>query len=159
MANVKFKIEGLKQLETALLELNKEYGGKSANQAMRPAIRKAMAPLKAQIEAKTPVDTGALKASVKLSIGVPTRKMVSQSEHYKSTTILAGRVGWHWKGKSLWKQALTVEYGNSKRSGQFILTNTFEQNNSQMLATFKATLGPAIEKKAKSLNKKRLKGK
>ena len=159
MTDVVMKVEGLKELEKALTELNEEFGGKSAPQAIRPAIRKAMAPLVPKLQAATPEDTGALKQSAKLSVRTPNKKMASQSEHYNNTTILAGQVGWFWKKPSLWSRALAVEYGTQDRAGKFILTQLFEQNNSEMLKTFKAELGPAIEKKAAQLHKKRLKGK
>ena len=160
MANVKMKVQGLKELEKNLLALNKEYGGKSAPSAMRPAIKAAMSPLLSQVQSETPVDTGRLRDSAKLAIGVPSKKMVSQSQHFKSSTIIAGRVGWFWKsGNSLWKQGLAVEFGTANQKANYTLTQLLERNNSQMISTFKNSLGPAIEKKAASLHKKKLKGK
>jgi HK97 gp10 family phage protein len=156
---VSMKVQGLKELEASLIALNKEYGGKSAPQAMRPAIKAAMAPLQSELASNTPVDTGALRDSASVKIGKPSKKMVSNSAHYNSTTIIAGRVGWFWRTDSLWYEALAVEFGTQNKAGQHPLKNLFDSNNQEMLNTFKRTLGPAIEKKAKQLHKKKMKGK
>ena len=152
------KVEGLKELEKNLLALQKEYGGKAAPQAMRPAIKAAIAPLKGTVEGNTPVDTGDLRDSAKVSIVKPTKKMLSESDHYNRDTIIVGRAGWFWRDKSLWQKALAVEFGTRKMAAQSVLRNTFEMNTGAMVSRFKNTLGPAIEKKAKALNKKRNKG-
>lgn len=158
MVDIKMKMTGLRDLEKALLALNKEYSGKAAPQAMRPAVKAAMTSVEEDIGASTPVEDGTLKASVKTVIGKPTKKMVSQSAHYNQTTVIAGRSGWFWKSRSLWRQALSVEFGTSHKSGKAVLRNSLDRHSAGMLETFKNTLGPAIEKKAKALHKKRLKG-
>ncbi|WP_069299893.1 hypothetical protein [Neptunicoccus sediminis] len=151
----KTEVKGLKDLEKALLELGKEYGNpKYAVQAMRPAIKAAMNGVDSDIEQNTPVDTGELKETVKTKIGKPSRKML-KSKHFSQTTIIAGRTGYFWKGGSFWFQALSVEFGNDKTPTFAPLRTAFDTNHSGMLDRFKDTLGPAIEKKAKALNKKR----
>ena len=156
---IKGNLTGLKDLEKALSALNKEYGGKAAAQALRPAIRAAIKPLESDVRNATPVQSGALKESTKVKIGKPTKNMAS-SEYYAKDTVVYGQVGWFWKGKpSLWIQALAVEYGNNKVPAQAILRDTFNANSDEMLKKFKSSLGPAIEKKAKALAKKQLKSK
>lgn len=151
------KIEGLKGLEKALLELQKEYGGNSAAQAMRPAVKAAMGPLVSVVKGSTPVDTGALAEATKIKIGKPTKKMLASSNHYNSTTVIYGQVGWFWGKPSLWLQALAVEYGTSKVPASFALRGALEGSEAGIVNRFKNALGPAIEKKAAAAAKKRSK--
>tara|TARA_R110000787_G_scaffold2708_7_gene10488 strand:- start:866 stop:1348 length:483 start_codon:yes stop_codon:yes gene_type:complete len=156
---IKGNITGLKDLEKALLALNKEYSGKAAAQALRPAIKAAVAPLETPIRNATPIDSGDLRDSTKVKVGKPNKKMAS-SEYYTKDTVIYGQVGWFWKGSpSLWHQALAVEFGTRDNPAQSILRDTFDANSDEMLNKFKSTLGPAIEKKAKALAKKQLKSK
>lgn len=155
MTEIIMKLEGLKAMEASLIALQKEYGGKAAAQALRPAIRAAMAPLVSDVAGATPVDNGTLAASVKLKIGKPTRKMAS-SDYYQSSTILYGQVGWFWSNPSLWTQALAVEFGTQDVPAQSVLRNIHDREANGMLQRFGGTLGPAIEKKAAQLAKKRI---
>ena len=157
MVDIKMNVKGMRELEGALIALQKEYGGKAATQAMRPAMKAAMAPLVSDVAGGTPVDSGDLRDSTKVKIGKPTKKMVSSSAHYNSTTIIYGQVGWYWSGKSLWTQALAVEFGTQELPANEVLRGTFDRENAGMVQRFKDTLGPSIEKKAKSLAKKRTK--
>ena len=149
------KVEGLKDLEKALRELGKEFGNpKYAVQAMRPAVKAAMN-VEEKIEENTPIDSGGLKESVTTKIGKATKK-IKKSNHFNDNTIIVGRSGYFWKkGESRWNQALAVEFGNEKTSASAPLRNAFDEEHAGMLQRFKDTLGPAIEKKGKSLNKKR----
>lgn len=148
------EVKGLKELEKALVALQKEYGGKAAPQAMRPAVVAAIKPLKAKVQDDTPVDDGWLLKSVKQTVGKPTRDMLSYSPNfYKSTTIIAGRVGYF--GNSVWKRALHMEYGTRDIPAKHTLEQVFDTEARAMTMRFSKTLGPAIEKKAKALNKKR----
>ena len=154
MVDIRMDVRGMRDLEASLRALQKEYGGKAASQALRPAMRAAMAPLVSEVASATPVDQGTLRDSAKLKIGKPTKKM-SSSQYYNSSTILYGQVGWFWRGHSLWNQALAVEFGTQDQPSQGILRNLHDREVDGMLRRFGDTLGPAIEKKAKSLAKKR----
>ena len=151
------KVTGLKELEKNLLALQKEYGGKAAPQAMRPAVKAAIAPLKALVQGGTPVDEGWLLKSVKQTVGKPTRDMLTRSPNlYDSTTIISGRIGYF--GNNVYGRALRMEYGTRHIPANHTLEQVFDREASGMLKRFKDTLGPAIEKKATALNKKRNKG-
>lgn len=150
-----FKVEGLKELETALMALADEYGPKKAVQSMRPAVKAATQPVEEQIRSTTPADSGNLAASTRTRIGKPTGRML-RSEHFHKDMVIAARVGWTWSGEQrLWNQALAVEFGTSRMAGSATLGSAMQQNAEQMAKTFGETLGPAIEKKAASLNKRR----
>ena len=128
MKSEQIEVKGLKELERALLALQKEYGGKSGAQALRPAVVAAIKPLKAKLQDDTPV-------------------------FYNSTTVLAGRVGYF--GNNVWKRALHMEYGTVNLSANHTLEQVFDSESRAMIRRFSKTLGPAIEKKAKALNRKR----
>lgn len=150
-----FKVEGLKELEAALIELADEYGPKKAVQSMRPAVKAATDPVEQAIRSSTPADTGNLAASTRTRIGKPTGKML-RSVHFHKDMVIAARVGWTWSGENrLWNQALAVEFGTAQQSGNAVLWSAIQQHSEQMAKTFGETLGPAIEKKAASLNKRR----
>lgn len=155
MVDINMRLEGLRAMEASLRALQKEYGGKAAAQAMRPAVRAAMAPLVAEVSSSTPVESGALRDSTKMKIGKPTRKILS-SAYYNSSTILYGQVGWYWSNPSLWNQALAVEFGTNDVPAQMVLRGIHEREAPEMLRRFGETLGPAIEKKAAQLAKKRI---
>lgn len=155
MVDVKFKMTGVKELEKSLIALQKEYGGKAAAQAMRPAVKAAMAPLVSDVAGSTPVDSGFLVGTTKLKVGKPTKKM-QVSAHYNSTTVIYGQVGWFFKGGHF-RQAVAVEYGTSTSPASSTLRGAFEGKERAIINRFKDSLGPAIEKKAKSLHKKRSK--
>lgn len=148
------RVDGLRQLEKNLIALQKEFGGKAAAQAMRPAVVAAIKPLKPLVAEGTPVDEGTLRASVAVKVGKPNRKML-RSDHYNNTTILVGRVGWFWSDTSLWNQALAVEFGTRSKPATHVLEQAFDTQANTMAKTFGDTLGPAIEKKAKALAKKK----
>ena len=148
------RVEGLRDLERNLRALQKEYGGKAATQAMRPALKAAIDPLKGDIAQDTPVDSGNLQATTKVAIGKPNKKMLA-TRHYNATTVIAGRVGWFWRSRSYWYQAIAMEFGTRGSPALNILRGTFDREHMGMLNRFKTALGPAIEKKAKSLKKKR----
>lgn len=154
---MKMKVEGLRDLERKLIDLQQEYGGRTAAQALRPAVKAAMTPLVSEVEGNTPVDTGVLQSSTRLKIGKPTKKMVSRSGHYKSTTIIYGQVGWFWRGGRFWPQVIAVEFGTMETPAHNVLRSALENNARGIVTRFKNTLGPSIEKKAAAAARKRRK--
>ena len=153
--NFNVRVEGLKQLERNLSELGRTYGDpKYALQAIRPAIRAALLPIRDRIKQNTPVDTGGLKASTNLRITKATNKL-KRNRNVGQDAVIVGQVGWFWRSpNSLWRQALSVEFGNATTKAQSTLRPALERNFSRIVATFRDTLGPAIEKKARQLAKK-----
>ncbi|MCG3181197.1 MAG: hypothetical protein BIFFINMI_03572 [Phycisphaerae bacterium] len=61
MADWKFKIDGLKELEAQLKDLASE---KTAKKILRSAATKAIRPMRKEAKAQCPKDTGALKKSI-----------------------------------------------------------------------------------------------
>ena len=158
--NKEIRVEGLKDLEKALLRLQKEYGGNTAVQAMRPAVKAAMGPLVPTVKMATPIDTGELSNSVKLKIGKPTKRM-TKSRHYSSSAytsdvVIYGQVGWFFpKGRENHLKAVAVEYGTRDVPASFALRGALENSEVVIVNRFKNALGPAIEKKAAAAARKR----
>ena len=156
--DIKFSINGLKELEAALHDLNEEFGPKSAGSAIRPAIKKAMAPIESAISAGTPVDSGGLQSTVTTKIGKVTKKM-NYGGHFSDDTILAGRSGYFWSDKpSYYSQTLSIEFGTTQISAFAPLRNALDMNAEGVLNEFRSELVIAIEKTATRLAKKRMKG-
>lgn len=151
--DIKFKVEGLRELDDALIALAQEYGHKNAATAMRPAMKAAMKPMEEAIRSTTPVDSGTLAASTKTRIGKVTRKMLN-SVHFHKDMVIAARTGWTWGKPSLWNQALAVEFGTSKHSGSATLWSAFQSQIDGAVRIFGKELGPAIERTAARLAKK-----
>ena len=112
-----------------------------------------MAPLVADVTQDTPVDSGALRDSVKIKIGKPTARM-SSSAHYNSSTVIYGQVGWFWRSPSLWHEALAVEFGTQNVPARNVLRGIHDREAAGMLRRFQETLGPAIERKAAQLSRR-----
>lgn len=150
------KVEGLRELDSALADLVAEFGPKSAGQAVRPALRKASAPIKAAVDANTPVASGTLLGSAKLRIKKPTKKMIAgMGGHHKESHILTATIGYEWSNPSLWNQALSVEFGNSHSPEQAPLRRALRSNANTALDTLSRELAISIEKAAKKLLNKR----
>ena len=154
------KVEGLRDLEKALVRLQKEYGGNAAVQALRPAVKAAMGPLVSDVKMATPVDTGDLSNSVKLKTGKPTKKMLRSRHYYnsayKGNVVIYGQVGWFFpRGRGNHLKAVAVEYGTRDVPASFALRGALEGSETAIINRFKNTLGPAIEKKAAAAARKR----
>ena len=154
MVDIKIDVKGLRALEASLIDLQKEYAGKAASQALRPAVVAAIKPLKARVQDDTPVYEGWLLASVKQTVSKPTKDMLNTNPgFYNSTTILAGRVGYF--GNNVYRRAIHMEFGTVDIAANHTLEQVFDSESNAMLLRFSKTLGPAIERKAKALNNKR----
>ena len=104
-------IRGLRELENNLAALAAEYGPLNAISALRTPMRRSLRVVAEQIRANTPVDTGGLRDSTAVHISRPNSRL-RRSRFVSNNSVLVGRVGWFWRSRSLWYQALSVEYGN-----------------------------------------------
>lgn len=147
------KVLGLKELETSLHKLGKQYSDpKIALQTMRPAMRKSMKSTESAIRSKTPVDSGELANSTKIRIRNSNKK---DKQVLGEDSVMVADVGWHWtKGNSLMNKALAVEYGNKVTIAQPTLRPALQQNASQIVNVFRKELIVSIENKARKLHKK-----
>ena len=144
---VTVRIEGLRQLERNWIRLSNELGPRRARSVANVPIRRALQPVRDQIQRDTPVDTGDLRDSVNLNSGAA-RRTEQRSGTFGPNVVAVGRTGWFWRGRSLWFQALAVEYGTRYTEPRSVLRNALEQNVNNVLRIFANEFGPRIEQRA-----------
>ena len=154
-----FKVEGLAELEKALLDLGAELGYKT----LRTAGRKAMKPVLDSAIAGANEETGDLKAAhaisakkgrgargkggdtaVEIHVG-PTRRSVVQkgADGSKSRNKLAG----------VSQKAIAQEFGTANQQAEPFLRPALSQNADKVLSQFSKELATAIDKAAKKVAK------
>ena len=138
---MKVKIDGLKDLEKTLLNL----GTKTAGKVLRETLKEIAKPMFNDIKNSTPVKTGALKESVRLTSGVGRSK---RSKYSARARIIIG--GKSTKKRKTAGHAITIEYGNSSRAARPFIRPAFDKNVNQALSKFKQTLSQRILKAAKN---------
>ena len=160
MVQIVADLEGAKDVERMLKGLADEYGPKNAASAFNGAVRAAMKGTLDQIQRETPVDRGLLKDSVALKVGKPSKKRLRDSQFVDEFTVVEGRCGWFWKrGDAVNSfEALAVEFGTQTTPAQPTLRKALQNNAQNMVSTFAKEIGPQIEKKARSLGRRRSKG-
>lgn len=147
------KLKGMKELERSLLKLGKEFGDpKYALQALRPAMKKAMKPVEANIRANTPVADGDLKDSVNLKVKKSNKK---DKQVLGNDSVMVAEAGWFWRpGQSTFRKAIAVEYGTSTQEPQPVLRNALDSHANSLIQEFRSELIKSIEKKTKQLRRK-----
>ena len=103
---IKVKVHGLKELDKALNKLDLDL----RKRASREAGRKAMEPVAKEIKSNTPVDSGRLKETVKVSATNAVSRLNKYSK--KASMIASANVGT--KSKDITKtatHAIHLEYG------------------------------------------------
>jgi len=155
----RYEVEGLKELEKALLELGAELGYKT----LRTAGRKAMAPVLQSATAGANEDSGELKRAMAIStkkgrgargkggdtaveilVG-PTRGTVRETaaDGTKSSRKLVG----------VNQKAIAQEYGTVNQKAEPFLRPALANNANQVLSNLGTELAAAIEKAAKKVAK------
>ena len=134
MADLTFMANGFDQLERDWLQLAQDLGPRRARTVANIPIRNALRPVRAVIEANTPVDSGGLRDSINQNQRIATRAEL-RSGTFTRNDVAVGRVGWFWRGESLWFQALAVEYGTRFTQPQRVLRAALEDNVNVVVAT------------------------
>jgi len=137
-----FKIEGLKELETALLELPRA----TAKNVMKRSLMKAGAPVAATGSALAPFKTGQLQKHVKVG-GRLTRRQKSLFPKQSAVEVYVG------VSKSL-PQGHLQEFGTSEFPPQPFLRPAWEQHKFGVLDSIKKLTWAEIEAAAKRAAKK-----
>lgn len=132
-----FVITGVLELDWALKELPIRLGKK----VIRQAIRQALRPVKAAVEANAPVDTGKLKSKVRIRAG----------KGKKGTIKLVVRIGeGDFAGQTFY--AAMVEYGTSKQPGQHYMLRAYESTRIQARDEAIRLILEGVEREAAALN-------
>ena len=149
-----FRVDGLRELERNLEALANEYSFQQARKTLTTPLNRAVAPILAQVQQDTPVDTGALRESVARRTGAANRFYRRE----EPGAVAQARVGWFWAaGNSQWFQALAVEFGQPREgiAGTAVLRNALAQNANDAVRIFRDELGPQIERTARRLSRRR----
>lgn len=88
---VTFKIEGMKEFENLIKEIQEDFGEKDQKKILNKAVRKSMASVLNAAKTRSPIDTGALQASLRLEVRKPSRKD-KRSKYVMPTDIVIGNV-------------------------------------------------------------------
>lgn len=154
MVDFTYQVQGLRQLERNLDALAEEYGPRNALAALRAPIRAALRPLADDIASNTPVDTGALAESVRITVRMPGRRQ--RGPHIDSRRhVLVGEVGWRWsRGNSLLGRALALEFGNRRVAAQPVLRPAFDRHSRTIANTFAEEFARSIERTATRLGRR-----
>ena len=152
---INFQVAGLMQLNQNLEALATQYGPRNAISALRPALRATLRPVADEIRRNTPVDTGTLQNSTNIRIGMATPAILRR-EHIDPNAIIVGRVGWFWRGdeRSLWRQALSIEYGNAVTPAQSVIRPALDTLASLAVNDFAPELARSIERTTTRLGRK-----
>ena len=161
MTEITYTVEGLRQIDDNLQALANQYGVRNALRALRKPVRDALTPVFNAIKNNTPVDTGDLRNSTFISISIPTKRQIAQSQSIPRDAIIQGSVGWRWtSARPLSHSALAIEFGNSRVSAQPVITPAFESNipriNTTIANEIRASIESTARRLAKSLDKGRL---
>lgn len=90
-SKVTFQIEGMKEFEQLIQEMQEDFGEKDQKKILNKAVRKSMASVLSAAKTRSPVDTGALQASLRLEVRKPSRKD-KRSKYVMPTDIVIGNV-------------------------------------------------------------------
>lgn len=157
--DLSFQVEGLRALERNLVDLAEQYGPRNAISALRAPMRAALRPVLTRIEANTPVDTGTLRESARISIRQPNRRRDRGPHTNFSRNILVGLVGWQWsRGMNLWNRALATEFGNRVTPAQPVLRPTLDGLGQSIADNFAEDAARAIERTADRLGRRQAAG-
>jgi len=149
MAEFDFRVDGLRQLERNWLTLARDLGPQRARTVANQPLRRALQPVEDEIRRNTPVDSGGLQRSVRTNAGRARRSEVGRA--FTNNDVAVGRTGWFWQGRSLWFQALAVEYGTRHQAPLSILRNALSNNAQRAIQIFAREMGSRIERRASQL--------
>lgn len=149
----KYKVQGLKEFEKALLQLDNDI----IKKASRRAVRSAMEPVRDRAEANVPVSedertSGGLKKSVKLTAGATAKK--GQPDRFAWAAVGVGNRKRTDRKAAPGTYALQVHYGTSKDPIQPFLLTAFVGFHHQVLADFKESMKKQIEWGTKLMGKR-----
>ena len=129
------KIEGLRELDDALGELTTATG----KNVMRRVLTRMAEPMRADAQAKAPVLSGTLKASLTISSRLSRRQ---RKQWPKESTVEL------YVGAPSLPQATLQEFGSANQAPQPFLRPAFDANWQQALAKAKDMLAEEIRKAA-----------
>lgn len=150
---------GLDDLESALLDLAKEFGPRNAVTALNLPLKRAIQPVYDDVESGTLTNTKRrkrLKEKLKLKVSKPPKQTIGP--HLDKRVPVVASVGYFWKrGEKggYYATALRHEFGDKKTPAQGVLRKSLRRHRETMIKTFSDELGKAVDKRAKLLGAQR----
>ncbi len=160
---VTFKVEGMKEFEQLLKEIQSDFGEKDTKKILNQAVKKSMGNVLATAKNLVPVDTGALRASLRLEVRKPTRKD-KRSKYVENSDIVIGNVttapgnvlartkftnvktGQKQKGIKSDARAIVNEFGTAKQPARPYLRPAMETQSPTVVSSLASSLRMALEK-------------
>ena len=152
-AEIVTRVDGLRELEQNLIALANTYGPRNAISAVRAPLRASLRVVAEQIRINTPVDTGRLRESVRIRIGMATASL-RRRPAIGANAILVGRVGWTWRTPSLWRQAIAVEFGTRTTPAVSPIRGALSTLANEAITNFAPALARSIEQTAARLERR-----
>lgn len=90
-SSVSFKVEGVEELNEVFNEIVNDFSAKDSKKILVNAVRSAMSPVKTQATMSAPVDTGGLRASLRIEARKPNSKD-RRSTYYNSGQVVIALV-------------------------------------------------------------------
>ena len=163
MSNVKVSFVGFDELGQLLKEMQSDFNEQDQKKILNNAVRKAMQPVLSQAQVLVPVDTGALRASLRIEARKPTRKdkksiYVSSSDVVIATVTTAPssvlakkqflnvKTGKKQKGIPSDARAIANEFGTAKHGAKPYMRPALESQTGVVLDNLATSLRLALQK-------------
>lgn len=139
------KLEGFRELDKQLATL----GVRAEKRVVKTAIRKASEIIHREIVARTPVDTGRLKAALSKVRGILRSLKKSKQGNVGTGVFLPRRKALGIAEDATFYYPAAVEYGTKDRAGTHFVRSAVEAKTQEYLAMLRKELGLGIESEAK----------
>jgi hypothetical protein len=91
MSSVKWKLEGAQELKDVLTELSNDFGEKDQKNILKRGVREALKPVLNMAKMLAPIDTGALRESLRIQAKKPSRRD-KNSKYVSDKDVVIGTV-------------------------------------------------------------------
>lgn len=148
---MKFKLQGFREMDAALGELNKPTG----RNVLRRAGMQALQPVADEMTARAPKEDGDLKDA----IAVGTKRHKGVKREFSDTSIVEVYVGPAVVGAGVPPQAFQQEFGNEQHGPQAYARPGWDTKVSGIMDDLKGPLGAEIDKATARAQRKALRAK
>lgn len=168
---VTIKFEGIEELTQLINEIQNDFSAKDSKKILNNAAKLAMKPVLSKAQALVPIDTGALRASLRIEARKPTNRD-KRSIYVNPTDVVIGTVttapgnvlkrkkfmnmktGQKETGISSDARAVANEFGTAKMAGKPFMRPAMETSTGEVLNSLAQSFKTALEKyKAKQAKK------
>jgi HK97 gp10 family phage protein len=161
--NVTFKLEGIQEFKALIKEMQEDFDEKDQKKILNGAVKKSMSPVLSTAKSLVPIDTGGLRASLRLEVRKPNRK--DRRSQYVSTkdavigtvttapgNVLAklkyknAKTGKKTIGVQSDARAIANEFGTADMGAKPYLRPALESQSSNVVNTLGQSLREVLEK-------------